>query len=214
MCNTKPTPEEIHSALLSSAKSLFLEKGIAGTEMKEIAAQSGLSRSTLYRYAIDRNRLAFMVSAEVLTELTEKCLSIAMENSMTGFQKLRQFAHHFIDTLCENVSVVRFLNEFDCIFTTAYPDIPEATEYTETMSRMLHRSAQFMFEGLVDGSIRPNGDPLHFVSVLVNTIFGLGKRLLPRNEHYIQEHNAQARDIIVTAVNILLDSIKVDGASN
>ena len=76
------------------------------------------------------------------------------------------------------------------------------------MNRLLHRTAQFMFEGLADKSIRPLDNPLFFISVLVNTILGLGQRLLPRNVHYVEEHNSSARDIILYAADILLDDIK------
>lgn len=210
MSNTKPTPDEIRSALLHSAKKLFLENGIAGTEMKTIAIDAGLSRSTLYRYMLDRNQLAFMVSTEVLIELTDKCLSVTIGPSLNGYEKLSQYAQHFIQTLCENVHLVYFLSEFDSIFRDEYPDIPETKEYAETMNRMLHRTAQFLFEGLSDGSIKPIKDPLLFISMLINTIFGLAERLLPREAHYLKEHGASGKQIIIGTVDTLLESIKAD----
>lgn len=209
--NTKPTPEEIRFALLRSAKKLFLEHGIAGTEMKTIAADAGLSRSTLYRYMLDRSQLAFMVSTEVLVELTDKCLSVTIGSALNGYEKLFQYVRHFVQTLCENVPLVYFLNEFDSIFRDEYPNIPEAQEYSETMNRMLHRTAQFLFEGLSDGSIKPIKSPLFFTSMLTNTIFGLAERLLPREAHYMNEHGASGKEIITAAVEILLESIKADG---
>lgn len=208
MANCSLSPEEIRERLLNAAKELFLTKGIAGTEMKEISARAGLSRSTLYRYVMDRNQLSFMVSTQVLTELTDKSLSVAMNPSLSGYEKLCHFAHHFVDTLCENISLVNYLSEFDSLSRGEYPNIPEAREYSATMNRLLHRSAQFMFEGLADKSIRPLDNPLFFISVLVNTILGLGQRLLPRNVHYMEEHNSSARDIILYAADILLDDIK------
>lgn len=208
MANSNLTPEEIRERLLEAAKELFLSKGIAGTEMKDISAKAGLSRSTLYRYVIDRNQLAFMVSTQVLVELTDKSMSVAMPPSLSGYGKLCQFAHHFVDTLCGNIALVNYLSEFDSMSRGEYPNIPEAREYSATMNRLLHRSAQFMFEGLADKSIRQMDDPLFFISVLINTILGLGQRLLPRNAHYMEEHHSSARDIILYAADILLDDIK------
>ena len=76
MPNQRITPEEIRSALVSTAKEKFLSNGIAGTEMKDIAASAGLSRSTLYRYMIDRNQLAFIVSSETCV-MDSCCASLA-----------------------------------------------------------------------------------------------------------------------------------------
>lgn len=208
MTYIKTTPEEIRAAILSEAKRQFLKNGIANTEMKNLAESAGLSRSTLYRYVIHKNQLSFMVSTDVIIELTNKCFSVAIGHTLNGFEKLTQFAHHFVQTLCNNVSLVIYLNEFDCLFRGEYPDIPEAKEYVETMNRMLHRTAQFMFEGLSDGSIRTNEDPIFFTSVLINTIFGLAERLLPRDAHYIAEHHLSSQRILNGSVDMLLNNIK------
>lgn len=207
MTTSRLTPEEIRSIIVQTAKKQFLENGIAGTEMKEIATLSKLSRSTLYRYAIDRSQLAFIVSTEVLTELCEKCFSLMIPSSANGFEKLSQFTYHFIDALCDDIDKVSYLTEFDCLFRGAYPDIPEARKYIDTINRMLNRTAQFLFEGMADGSIRQVENPLFFTSVLVNTFWGIGQRVLPRDSHYEEEHHATGRKLMVEATTILLNSI-------
>ena len=208
MTTTKPTPEEIKRALLHSAKTLFLRDGIAATEMKAIAENAGLSRSTLYRYMIDKNQLAFLVAAEVLQDIANPNMIFTANGQTNGFEKLSQFSHLFLDTLCDNVSLVSFLSEFDSIFRSDYPSIPEAQEYILTINRMLHRTAQFLFEGLADGSVRELEDPLFYTSLLINTVFGLAERMLPRDEHYMKEHKTTARRVLESSVNILLDHIK------
>lgn len=208
MSNSKYSPEEIRSMLLSVAKTKFLQNGIAATEMKEIAAEAGLSRSTLYRYVVDRNQLAFMVSEQVVVELTNKCLALVMGQSLCGFDKLSQFAHHFVATLCENIPVVNFLSEFDCLFRRDIPDIPEAANYAETMKRMLNQTSQFVFEGLSDGSIKSIDEPVFYTSVLINTIFGLTERTPLRKTHYEDEPYTINYAMITSAVEILLRSIK------
>lgn len=208
MANTPYTHEEIRQMLLDAAKSLFLENGIAGTEMKMVAERAGLSRSTLYRYTTDKNQLAFMVSSAVLVEFTERSLDIPSMAGATGFEKLEEFSRRMIDLLAEDPSITRFFSEFDRIFTGDYPDIPEAKEYITTMNRLLNRDAQFLFEGLADGSILPMERPLRFISVLINTILALSERLLPRDSHYRQEQHISGREIIDETIRILLDSVK------
>jgi len=210
MTTTKPTPEEIKLSLLKAAKILFLRNGIAATEMKSIASEAGLSRSTLYRYMIDKNQLAFLIADEVLQDLTNKSIAFTSSEELDGYGKLCQYVEHFARTLCENVSMISFLSEFDSIFRGDYPNIPEADDYVNTINRMLHRSAQFLFEGLADGSIRPLPDPLFYTSILINTLFGLAERMLPRSSHYEKEHNASAEKVLLATSEILLSHIKGD----
>ena len=208
MANTPFTQEEIRQKLLNAAKSLFLEYGIAGTEMKMIAERSGLSRSTLYRYTTDKNQLAFMVSIAILTDYAEKSLDIPMLPNATGFDKLQAFSRRMVDILAEDPSITRFFGEFDKIYTGEYPDIPEAHEYADMMNRIVSRDAQFLFEGMADGSILPLEQPLLFISVLTNTILGLAERMLPRDEHYRREHRSSGREILDETIRILLASVK------
>ena len=208
MIVTKIKPSEIRQALLEAAKENFFKGSIAATEMKAIAATAGLSRSTLYRYVIDKNQLAFLVATDVLQTISSQCLSFSVKADSNGYQKLHDFACNFGRILCDNVDLVSFLAEFDTIYRGDYPDIPEAKEYISTINRMLHLTAQFFFEGLADGSIECKQEPLFFISVLVNTIFGLAQRLLPRNAHYLQEHGTTAEKLLFGAIDILLESIR------
>ena len=208
MSGKKPTPYEIKPALMNAAKRLFLQNGIASTEMKSIAAEAGLSRSTLYRYMIDKNRLAFLVAAEVLQNITEQNITFSADDHLSGYDKLYQFTQHFITMLCSNVELISFLSEFDSIFRGEYPSITEADEYIDTIKRMLHRTAQFLFEGMADGSIRSLDNPLFYTSIMINTLFGLAERMLPRGEHYKQEHQANPEKVLMTTADILLAYIK------
>ncbi len=204
----RTNPEEIRTALLASAKKLFFEYGIIGTEMKAVAEHAGVSRSTLYRYVLDRNQLAFMVSTEVFAELTDKCMAVAVGPNLTGYQKLEQYVHHVITTLCGSIPLVNYISEFDSLFKNEYPEIPEAVEYADAMRRTMHRVGRFMSEGLADGSVRRMDDPALYVAVLMNTIFGLVERMLPREMHYQEEQGVSAMDVTVAAADILLESIK------
>lgn len=208
MANTPYTPEEIRQKLLDAAKSLFLEKGIERTEMKMVAERSGLSRSTLYRYTTDKNQLVFMVSISIITDFTDRSMDIDVVPGDTGFIKLRKFSQNMIDILSKDPSISRFFGEFDRLFSGEYPDIPEAQEYSQLMNKLLNKDAQFLFEGMADGSIIPLERPLLFLSTLLNAILALAERLLPRDTHYQREHHAGSRDIIDEALRILLESVK------
>ena len=107
--------EEIRTLLLNSARELFLQNGIAATEMKAIAEKAGLSRSTLYRYTIDKNQLAFLVVTQEISGLFERCILFAPQTSLSGFEKLRAYCYNQIDTFERDVPTLRLIQEFDTI---------------------------------------------------------------------------------------------------
>lgn len=208
MAHSTYTRDEIQQRLLNAARELFMENDIAGTEMKMVAEHSGLSRSTLYRYSRDKEQLVFKVSLEVMTEFTDALFRIRIDPGDTGYDKLYKFSVRMIDVLTENPAIIRFMSEFDRLYPGEYPDIPEAKEYSIMMNRLLNRDAQYLFEGMTDGSIRPQEHPLQFISVLVNTVLGLAERMIPRDSIYRREHLSGSRAIMDKAVQILMESIK------
>ena len=203
-----PTGEAIRARLLEVAKALFLERGIQATEMRQVASEAGLSRSTLYRYCSDKNQLIFQVCTQVIIEFTEMSYRFDVVPGMTGFDKLCLFSRNMVRVLAEHPAIPKFLNEFDRLFAGDYPDIPEAQQYVTLMNRLMNRHAQFLFEGMADGSIRKLERPLLSISVLLNTCLSLAERLLPRDSHYREEHHAGSMEIIDEALRILLESVR------
>lgn len=71
---TAPTVAEHHAeqraAILAAAAELFAERGVVATEMKDVAAAVGLSRTALYRYFPDRQGLFLAWADEVLAAST------------------------------------------------------------------------------------------------------------------------------------------------
>lgn len=61
-------------AILDAAGDLFAERGVLGTELKDIAEQVGLTRTALYRYFPDRDHIfvawANRIHAQVAARLT------------------------------------------------------------------------------------------------------------------------------------------------
>jgi AcrR family transcriptional regulator len=73
------TPEEI----VQAARRLFLKQGIARTEMKQIAAACGISRTTLYRYYDSKESIAFGLVTETLEHW--------FRNGLSGRERLYLF---------------------------------------------------------------------------------------------------------------------------
>lgn len=204
----RPAYNQVQETLLAASRELFLQKGIRQTEMREIASRAGVSRSTLYRYAVDKEQLAFMVAIELMFGLTEQCMAFATDQQLTGYEKLRQFTHQLAKALTEDEALVRFLSEFDSLFADRRFDEQKKADYAFVMDRLLHREAQFLFEGLADGSVAPMENPMLFTSILIHTIYGLAMHAAPMAANAPDGRSYMRRHIIDSAIEILLESVR------
>ena len=208
MARTSITEAEIRSILLSTAREVFLESGIRGAEMKQIAARSGLSRSTVYRYATDKSQLAFMVVEQEVRSLVESCIPANGQKRGTGYENLQAYCARLLDTLERRREVLPMIAEFDTIYQGAYPPIPQAKNYVISMQRLHNATVQLVLDGIEDHSLVHIEDPTVFVAMLSNTIFGLALRLFPREPHYLEEHHTSARATIEEFLRLIFLSVK------
>ncbi len=202
------TDTEIREILLKTAREAFLADGIRGTEMKAIAERSGLSRSTVYRYAADKSRLAFLVVEQEMKELVAEAMASGEDPAHSGYERLSAFCSRLLDAASSRPRALRLIVEFDSIYTGDYPEIPEARDYIITMQRLHNNTVRLVLDGLADRSLTNIPDASVFAAMTANTIFGLALRILPREAHYVEEHKSGARAIIDEAIRVILSAVK------
>lgn len=201
--------DEMDRKILKVSKELFMSKGIRETEMKDIAKKAEIGRSTLYRHFAGKELIAFYIAKDILTELknySEDKLS-QHKNLKSGYEKLASGMILFAGKLLESRDEIRFLDEFDQFFTDSYPESEEASEYTQFNKNKDMGIYQMFLEGIADGSVKKVENPEFEVDVLVNTIFGIAQRIIPRREHYIEEHG-YCDEMLEEAVRLMLLAIK------
>jgi AcrR family transcriptional regulator len=88
---SKEKRDEIRRALVEAAVALFVEKGLAETSMREVAARAGVAPGTAYKYFPDRDKLllAFFEMKFADAELALK--TIAGFDSFGTKEKLQAF---------------------------------------------------------------------------------------------------------------------------
>jgi AcrR family transcriptional regulator len=69
--------EELRSAILAAAKSLFLKKGVEKTSIRNIADQIEYSPGLIYHYFKDKNEIFHALHQEGFTALTQKMSVLA-----------------------------------------------------------------------------------------------------------------------------------------
>ena len=81
---------------------------------------------------------------------------------------------------------IKYLSEFDQMFSGDYPDTPEARKYVQ-FNRQRH-DRQILLNilrlGTEDGSIRGDIDANMLELTIGNTLLGVAQRILPREKNY------------------------------
>lgn len=174
--------------IIDTARELFLERGLAGTEMKDIAQRVGIGRSSLYRHFESKESLAFSIAAEILTGLSE-AEEEPLPETANGAEALLLTLERYVERLIGRIEQVRFLDEFDQFFSDAYPAGKAANDYIAFIKGLKHSEMEeALARGVEDGSLCPVQSTDFTARFLQNTLLGVAQRVLPRMAHYQEEH--------------------------
>ncbi len=199
--------DELDKQIISVAREIFLQSGIRRTEMKDIARIVNVSRSTLYRHFSSKEAIAFYVARDILSEFQYYPDGLKNDKTKAGYDKFEQAVRHYTAVLMDNPEKIRFLDEFDQLFTDSYPTLEEASDYIEFNQNRNLDIYEYYQEGITDGSIRPVKDPVFEVDVLLNLVLGMAQRIIPRAQHYVEEHG-YSNEFLEEAVRLVLSAVK------
>lgn len=90
-----PTTEE---RIISAAKAVFLEKGMAGARMQDIADRAGINKALLHYYFRSKDKLFQIIFQESIQTFLPK-IRLLMVESKNVEQFIRQFVPTYMDML-------------------------------------------------------------------------------------------------------------------
>ncbi len=181
---------ETRLLILDTAWRLFMEKGFFDTQMKDVAAATGLSRTSLYRYYADKSDLAMALAERIFDELRAdsswKEERLAAEKPLTGLEAISLYLkRHWLSSKFRDQFL--FLAEFDAYFSGSR--IPR--DFVENIRRIMHSDRDLQLEALFtealeDGSLRPDLDLHLAMTTVLNSVRGLQQRLLLRGNALVE----------------------------
>ena len=198
------TPLEQH--VIEVAREDFVTKGILKTEMRDLAARVGISRSSLYRHFPSSLSIAFYVLNDVLTELMT--VEGKIPESMSGYEQFSLYMYKAVDKLCVNLNMVRFIKEFDTLYDLKSGTGEAPAEYYATLSDYSrYQFIDYYRKGVADGSIKPCENVVHTALTFYWVAQSMVEHIMLREETYLHEHGA-AKEFVVNAVELMLAGIK------
>ncbi len=203
MTYTKLSPEEIRTAVCEEAKKQFLKRGIAQTEMKQLAQTVGIGRTTLYRYFPSMDSLVFLVAVELLQEMVAVEERTEMLLGLNGYDSLVSYYDQAIDNFITHPDIMKFCMQFDMMYATGYPDLPEARQYSVFLKKLYDFESSLVCKGQMDGTIRKDVEPFMVLSGIGHSLFGYAQRTVSH-----QESSEQKRNTMRWIAHSLLETIR------
>lgn len=107
--NKKDTTTE--ERILEAARKVFVQKGMAGARMQEIADEAGINKALLHYYFRNKELLFETIFTQAAQKLFPK-LNIIFESELPLFEKIEHFIEMYIEVMLENPYLPMFvLNE-------------------------------------------------------------------------------------------------------
>lgn len=87
--------------ILAAAKKVFVQKGMAGARMQDIADEAGINKALLHYYFSNKEKLFEMIFLEAASRLFPKINAI-FESDQPLFDKIRSFCEEYIEVVMDN----------------------------------------------------------------------------------------------------------------
>ncbi|WP_249411659.1 MULTISPECIES: TetR/AcrR family transcriptional regulator [Marinomonas] len=203
--------EATRDKIINIAETLFIENGFADTQMKDIAAATGMSRNTLYRYYQDKYDLGFAILVVVLTRKIDIYESIIEKIKARHYSNIREglgvLMQAYSDPQYEDDD--RFIAEFDGYY--AGSRIP--TEFREKLTQLLPETVSQSLSDIValgqaEGSIRTDIPAAYLAVTLFNAVPTFFRRMLLRKDALMEIEQEAIPQLTPVLIQLLLDGMK------
>lgn len=204
--------DETRDKILSEAEQLFREKGFFETQMKDVAAKTGMSRNTLYRYFRDKNDLAVKVIERKLNDHGEKSqerLTAALkESNKTGLEKL-EIVIRTVWLESEQTLDSKLMAEFDAYYSGERISKELQGEFLMLdTQRSIDPIIEIIDEGKADGSIRSDLDSHLTYVTIINALRALKQRIILRGDVLVETIQGETEQMPALLLDMIFRGIK------
>lgn len=201
--------DETRARIEAVARALFTERGLFDTQMIDVAAAMGMSRTTLYRYYRDKLDLALAILRVLMAEVHASWRDPGREAGVSARERVGLYLKAvWADSTGPLGPHLRYLAEFDAFFSGSR--IPEG--FKEKMEAALPAVGDpvllgLITEGQADGSILADLDPHLVMATLLNSVRGLQQRVVLRGDVLIELKPQEAGRLVDEQLSYLLRGI-------
>jgi AcrR family transcriptional regulator len=194
--------------ILKAGEKLFILNGIEATQITEIAAESGMTRATIYKYFPNKQEIAWEILKTFFEALRDFSELEKWSEQWTGFERVEAFISSLFSFFWEDLDRARFMAQFDQIYAGKW----DADRMVNLLRDVLGERNRFLTravdEGRNDGSLRSNLNPELVSVTIINLFIGLERRLASMPSHVEAEYGQSVKDIYREACQLVLEGIR------
>lgn len=94
--------------ILVAAKAIFIEKGLEGARMQEIADEAGINKALLHYYYRTKDKLFDAVFVSAFNKMVPQVIEL-LKADLPLFEKITQFTENYIDIFIDNPFIPGFV---------------------------------------------------------------------------------------------------------
>lgn len=190
--------------IVDVSKELFLQNGIASVTIKDIAKSAGVGEATIYRYFNKKQNIIIAVALKLEKEVLSNFGTF--NKARCGYDKLVYFYNCFLDIFNKRLDYLRFVSEFDSIFSKE--EDKALDEYEKNIFSFYEIYIKAYEEGLMDNSVRVQPDIELFYFSTTHALLGLCKKLAYEKEILNQDLSIDPRKEIISLIDIILFNLR------
>ncbi len=204
--------EATRQKILDAAELMFIEKGFADTQMKDIAAAINMSRNTLYRYYQDKFDLGFVILVNVIKGQVERSISYLSSLHQQPDSKALDTLKAVFLMMCDEESKqgARFMAEFDAYYSgDRLPD-----DFREALTKAIPKALpgalfdEVIAQGQASGEIRTDLLPRQISAILINAIPAFHRRMILRQNALVGIEPEEIPSLTPALVQVLIDGLR------
>src|SRR5262245_22939887 len=157
--------------ILDVARDLFARHGYAATSMRDIAEADGIKASTLYSHFRSKAEILLIVVAPVTDEIA-RAQETALGTTGSGLERVRAMAAGVLRVCVDHDRAVSILHY-------SWPQIRASDDLAAlvaTNAEIFARWQRVIADGVTDGSVRADVDPVVAARLVTSALQGVADR--------------------------------------
>lgn len=169
---------ERRRSILQAAKKLICQRGIAGTQMMDIAQEVQISRQTLYKYFDNIDIIAYAVQKEILSRVRSDLTTNTLGEG-SALEAVVSRLRVFFDYAQTHSDEFLFISLFDAHYNSRQPIAALDSDYRGYIVNLadMFSFQKLIEQGIADKSMRLDIRPYASAITLLNMAIAIAQRL-------------------------------------
>ncbi|QZY53872.1 TetR/AcrR family transcriptional regulator [Crassaminicella profunda] len=183
--------KERELAMIDAAEKIFINKGFDNVSMNEIAKEAEFTKRTLYKYFESKEELYFAVAIKGFHKMFSYYMDA--EEGQNGFDKLKLVSkayYHFFKECPETVRIINHVRQINKKEVLG----PKHRQWREIDEQIFKKLAFVFEEGIADGSIRSDIEPLKGAYTFIFILNGFLHMISESDDSFLEHFSSDVED--------------------